>query len=193
MITKAGRRIHEKTPPRRGELSVPSGGKDGRLVLFILRHGEAGARMTDTTKDWDRALTNSGTAEMQKIGKTLKKWGLRPRQIVTSPLRRARETAEIIAHTLEIPVLEEWEDLKPDGGRESLYQKLARIETSSSVVIVGHEPYLTSMIGEVIGAPDARLVLKKGGLAKVRITSVAPTLRGELRWLITPKLMTRMF
>ena len=148
--------------------------------------------MTDTTKDSDRALTASGKAEMQEIGKTLKESGLRAKQIITSPLRRARETAEIIAHMLKIPVLEEWDDLKPDGDRESLYQKLARIETSSSVVIVGHEPYLTSMIGEVIGAPDARLVLKKGGLAKVRITSVAPTLHGELRWLITPKLMTRM-
>ena len=148
--------------------------------------------MTDTTKDSDRALTANGKAEMREIGKTLKESGLEARQIVTSPLRRARETAEIIAHTLKIPVLEEWDDLKPDGDRESLYQKLARIETSSSVVIVGHEPYLTSMIGEVIGAPEARIVLKKGGLAKVRVIARAPTLRGELRWLITPKLMTGM-
>ena len=192
MITVAMRRIYEKTPSKRREPRIPDGGEDGKLVLFILRHGEAGTRTIGTRKDSDRALTANGKAEMKKIGKTLKESGLRARQIVTSPLRRARETAEIIAHTLKIPVVEEWDDLKPDGDRESLYQKLARIETSSSVVIVGHEPYLTSMIGEVIGAPDARLVLKKGGLAKVRITSVAPTLRGELRWLITPKLMTRM-
>ena len=191
MIT-ARRKNHKKVPSKRREESFPDPGEDGPLTLFILRHGEAGTRMTDTTKDLDRALTANGKAEVREIGKTLKESGLRARQIVTSPLRRARETAEIISRTLKIPVLEEWDDLKPDGDRESLYQKLARIETSSSVVIVGHEPYLTSMIGELIGAPEARIALKKGGLAKVRVTSRAPTLRGELRWLITPKLMTGM-
>lgn len=192
VITIAGRRNHEETPLRRGERSFLAGVDDGKLVLFILRHGEAGSRVTDAAKDSDRALTANGKTEMQKVGKSLKESGLRASQIVTSPLRRARETAEIIAHTLKIPLLEEWDDLKPDGDRESLYRKLARIDTSSSVVLVGHEPYLTSMIGDIIGASDARLVLKKGGLAKVRVTSFAPRVRGELRWLLTPKLMAGM-
>ena len=174
------------------ERSFPAGVEDGQLVLFILRHGEAGSRITDAAKDSDRALTANGRTEMQKIGKSLKESGLRAGRIVTSPLRRARETAEIIAQTLKIPLLEEWDELKPDGNRESLYRKLARIETISSVVLVGHEPYLTSIIAEIIGAPDARLVLKKGGLAKVRITSFAPRVRGELCWLLTPKLMAEM-
>ena len=181
-----------KTPPRKREQSLLGGVEDGQLVLFILRHGEARSRMTDAAKDSDRALTANGKTEMQIVGKSLKESGLRASQIVTSPLRRARETAEIIAHTLRIPLLEEWDDLKPDGDRESLYRKLARIDASSSVVLVGHEPYLTSMIGDIIGAPDARLVLKKGGLAKVRVTSFAPRVRGELRWLLTPKLMAGM-
>ena len=157
-----------------------------------MRHGEAGKRMTDPTKDSDRALTSNGRAEMYRIGKSLKGSGLEAKQIVTSPLQRARETAEIVAQTLKIPLLEEWEELKPDGDRESLYRKLARIERGSRVVLVGHEPSLTSMIGEIIGAPEARLILKKGGLAKVRISSLAPRVSGELRWLLTPKMMTRM-
>lgn len=192
MITIAGRGTNKKTPPRRGKRSFLASIEDGQLVLFILRHGEAGSHMIDVARDSNRALTENGKTEMQKIGKSLKKSGLRARQIVTSPLRRARETAEIIANTLKIPLLEEWDDLKPDGDRESLYRKLARIETSSNVILVGHEPYLTSMIGEIIGAPDARLVLKKGGLAKVRVTSVAPRVHGELCWLLTPKLMAEM-
>jgi phosphohistidine phosphatase len=129
---------------------------------------------------------------MRRICKSLKESGLKAKQIVTSPLRRARETAEIVAQTLKIPLLEEWDELMPDGDRDSLYRKLARIERGSGVVLVGHEPYLTSMIGELVGAPAARLILKKGGLAKVRITSFAPLVNGELRWLLTPKMMTRM-
>lgn len=148
--------------------------------------------MTDSVKDSDRALTANGKVEVQKIGKSLKESGLRARKIVTSPLRRARETAEIIANMLKVPLLEEWVDLKPDGDRESLYRKLARVETGSSVVVVGHEPYLTSMIGEIIGCPHARLVLKKGGVAKVRVASISPRVNGELRWLLTPKIMSRM-
>ena len=191
-FTIAGGRTHEKTPSRRGERSFSAGVEDGQLVLFLLRHGEAGSRMTDTAKDSDRPLTANGRIEMQKIGKSLKESGLRAGRIATSPLRRARETAEIIAQTLKIPLLEECDDLMPDGNRESLYRKLARIESISNVVLVGHEPYLTTMIAEIIGAPDARLVLKKGGLAKLRITSFAPRVRGELRWLLTPKLMAGM-
>lgn len=191
-VTIAGGRTHEKTLPRRGERSFLAGVEDGQLVLLILRHGEAGSRMTDAAKDSNRALTANGRIELQKIGKSLKESGLGAGQIVTSPLRRARETAEIIAQTLKIPLLEEWDDLKPGGNRESIYRKLAKIETNSSIVLVGHEPYLSSMIGEIIGAPNARIVLKKGGLAKVRVTSFAPRVRGELRWLLTPKLMTGM-
>lgn len=185
-------RPHENILPRRGERRFLTNAESERLALFILRHGEAGARMTDAAMDSDRALTANGRTEIQKVGRSLKESGLKPRQVITSPLRRARETAEIIAHTLKIPVLEEWDDLKPNGNRESVYKKLAKIEEGTSVVLVGHEPYLTSMIGEIIGAPDAQLVLKKGGLAKVRVSSFAPRVCGELRWLLTPKLMARM-
>ena len=191
-IKAVDRRPHEKTPPRREARRFLTNSERERLTLFILRHGEAGARITDAAKDSDRALTANGRTEIEKIGRSLKESGLKPRRVITSPLRRARETAEIISHTLKIPATEEWEDLRPDGNRESVYQKLARIEEGTSVVLVGHEPYLTSMIGEIIEAPHAQLVLKKGGLAKVRVTSFAPRVRGELCWLLTPKLMSRM-
>lgn len=182
----------EKSPTGKEERNPLTNAEEGQRVLFILRHGEAGVRMIDAAKDDGRALTANGRAEIREIGKSLKKSGIAASQIVTSPLRRARETAEIVAHALKIPLLEEWDELKPDGDRESLYRKLARIEKSSTLVVVGHEPYLTSMIGEIIGAPNARLSLKKGGLAKLRITSSAPHVSGELRWLLTPKLMAGM-
>jgi phosphohistidine phosphatase len=187
-----GRKAHATAALRKEERTALTSDEDEQLVVFILRHGAAGTRMTDPLKDSERALTSNGRIEMHRIGKSLKDSGLEATQIVTSPLRRARETADIVAQTLKIPLLEEWDELKPDGDRESLYRKLARIERGSRVVLVGHEPYLTSMIGEIVGAPEARLILKKGGLAKVRITSFAPHVRGQLRWLLTPKMMTRM-
>ena len=163
-----------------------------KIDLFILRHGEAGNRMTVVEKDSERPLTPEGRAEMQKIARSLKAIGLQTDRIYTSPLRRARETAEIAAKILEIPTLEEWDELKPDGSKTGLYRKLARLGQNSRPILVGHEPYLSSMIGEIMGTTSAKIVLKKGGVAKVRITSFTPRVSGELRWLLTPKIIAKM-
>jgi len=174
---------------------VPTPSKTGgpaKIDLFILRHGEAGNRMTVVEKDSERPLTPEGRAEMQKIARSLKAIGLQTDRIYTSPLRRARETAEIAAKILEIPTLEEWDELKPDGSKTGLYRKLARLEQNPRPILVGHEPYLTSMIGEIIGTTSAKIVLKKGGVAKVRITSFTPRISGELRWLLTPKIIAKI-
>ena len=162
-----------------------------KIDIFVLRHGEADSRMT-VEEDSKRPLTPGGRVEMQRIAKSLKTVGLQTDRIYTSPLRRARETAEITARILKIPILEEWDELKPDGSKQALYRKLARLEQDSRPILVGHEPHLSSMIGEIIGTPDARIVLKKGGLARVRITSFTPRISGELRWLLTPKITAKM-
>jgi phosphohistidine phosphatase len=148
--------------------------------------------MTVVEKDSERPLTAEGRLEMEKIAKSLKSAGLKADRVFTSPLRRARETAEIAAKILKIPKTEEWVELKPDGSKASLYRKLARLQRGSRAMLVGHEPYLSSMIGEIIGSPSSRLVLRKGGLGKVRINSFSPRISGELRWLLTPKLITKM-
>ena len=148
--------------------------------------------MTVAEEDSKRPLTPGGRIEMRKIVKSLKTVGLQTDRIYTSPLRRARETAEITARILKIPILEEWDELKPDGSKQALYRKLARLEQDSRPILVGHEPHLSSVIGEIIGTPNARIVLKKGGLAKVRITSFTPRISGELRWLLTPKITAKM-
>jgi phosphohistidine phosphatase len=148
--------------------------------------------MTVVERDSERPLTPEGRAEMQRIAKSLKAVGLQANRIFTSPLRRARETAEIVTKVLKIPTLEEWDELKPDGSRAELYRKLSRLEQNSRPIVVGHEPYLTSMIGDIIGTTNAKIVLKKGGVGKVRITSFTPRISGELRWLLTPKVITRM-
>ena len=148
--------------------------------------------MTVVEKDSERPLTTEGRTEMQKIAKSLKAIGLQTNQIYTSPLKRARETAEIAAKILNIPTLKEWDELKPDGSKAALYRKLEKLERNSRLILVGHEPYLTSMIGEIIGTAGPRIVLKKGGMAKIRITSFTSQISGELRWLLTPKIITKM-
>src|SRR5438132_2270006 len=141
----------EKTAPPTRKVTRTKTTAPTRLDVFILRHGEAGNRMTVVEEDSERPLTPNGRIEMQKIAKSLKSIGLQTKQIYTSPLKRARETAEITAKILNIPTLEEWDELKPDGSKVALYRKLERLEQNSRPILVGHEPYLTSMIGEIIG------------------------------------------
>lgn len=184
--------VDNKKPISSTRRLTPSKKLPTKIDVFMLRHGEAGNRMTVVKEDSERPLTPSGRIEMQKIAKSLKIVGLQTDQIYTSPLRRARETAEIAAKILKIPVLEEWDELKPDGSKQALYRKLARLEQDSRPILVGHEPHLSSMIGEIIGTNGSRIVLKKGGLAKVRITSFTPRISGELRWLLTPKITAKM-
>ena len=78
-----------------------------------------------------------------------------------------------------------------------LYERLRKLRPDYAVMFVGHEPYLTTSIGEIVGrdgpgSSSVRIVLKKGGLAKVSLTGFNPRIAGELRWLLTPKQLRKM-
>lgn len=176
--------------------------------LFILRHGEAGKRFSSDNKDFGRPLTVTGKKEVADIAASLKDLGIKFDLIITSPLKRAHQTAAIVAKTLKNEKkMEDWNELKPEGKRLEFYRKLsssAQIKQQSSVLVVGHEPYLSQMIGEIItsgngNSETANIVLKKAGLAKITVTpssssssSSNSNMRGELRWLLTPKHMKNM-
>jgi phosphohistidine phosphatase len=164
------------------------------MDLIILRHGEAGKRMVVTGADAERALTVAGRDEVKEVAERMKSLKMEFDVIATSPLKRARETAEIVAKTLKKQkTLEAWDELKPEGEHKALYRRLSKLRADSSVLVVGHEPYLGVMIGELIGGrPGVRVALKKAGLAKVELTSLVPVPSGELRWLLTPKLVKRV-
>jgi phosphohistidine phosphatase len=101
--------------------------------------------------------------------------------------------------------MEDWDELKPEGKSLDLYRKLSsspQLKKHLSVLVVGHEPYLSNMIGEIIadtngdggGGGSAHIVLRKAGLAKIRVTcSNSNKMQGELKWLLTPRHMKNMF
>ena len=93
--------------------------------------------------------------------------------------------------------MEAWNELKPEGNKRDIYNKLAsstQFKQYSSVLIVGHKPYLTDMISDIIsdgkGGSGGRghVILKKAGLARLGITSFTfQNIRCELKWLLTPR------
>ena len=168
-----------------------------------MRHGYAGNRLSDPMKDTKRQLTVSGKKEVVEIAKSLKKLGVKFNVIFSSPLARAFQTAKIIAEEYKLTEqIEQSEDLKPNGSKDSLYNKLSKLNIDSVILIVGHEPYLSSMINDIISSNnDAdrnynknnnNIILKKAGLSRIKITSTVPKLKGELRWLLTPRILKKI-
>ena len=160
-----------------------------------MRHGEAikNVQSGRSASDANRPLTLSGKKEIEEISYYLKNLNIKFNLIISSPLKRAQQTAFIVSKIFKASNrLEEWDELKPEGTKQVLVGKLSKLNEDSSVLLVGHEPFLSSLISEIVfGTPNGNLVLKKGGFAKLRILSNFPKMTGELRWLLTPKLMLR--
>lgn len=119
--------------------------------------------------------------------------GIEPDWIATSPLARARETAEIVARALGVmDRQEEWEDLAFGQGPEAILEKLSAKGPDTEGMVVGHEPLLSETMAMMISSDgSARMVMAKGGLAKIREVHFDPLPSGELEWLVTPKLILR--
>jgi len=181
------------------------------VEIYILRHGKAEERPSGISSDAKRRLTESGRSEMEQIASGIAALGIRPDRIISSPLVRARETAEIVRGRL---LLERdsgrsparvgiWQELKPESDVLGAHGRLAAMAPDSGVMLVGHEPHLSSLASSMItrrsgrteardrrayaDAPDAAINLKKGGLAIIRANADARVMRGFLRSLVTPK------
>ncbi len=168
------------------------------MEVYLLRHGEAGKRTSLVSKDNERSLTAAGRQETEGVGEALAALGFEFDYVVTSPLKRAEETAIIVNKALKRKgQVEGWPELSPEGNRNAFYRRLGKLKAGSRVLCVGHEPYLTTTIGDVAGrggeaSPGFRISLKKGGLAKLLVTGFNPRVTGELRWLLTPKQIRKM-
>lgn len=161
------------------------------MDLYFLRHGKAiDPRSPGCPDDFHRVLTAQGIQEMEAEADALARFGVRPDRILTSPLVRARETATIVAERLDCEKALVVNDLLAPGcDLERLTKLLQEHAAANSVFVVGHEPDLSTLIGNVIGRSGANIDMKKGALALVQ--SPWPVRRGSgtLRWLVYPKLL----
>ena len=158
------------------------------MILYFLRHGLAGSRAEWKGDDALRPLTKEGMKNMVRQAETLADLGLKLDLIITSPLARAFQTADIVADRLKMgEKLVQDDRLAPGFGSDDLEKVLLDHAETQNVLLVGHEPDFSLTISTLVGG---RVLLKKGGLARVDITNTEP-LQGELLWLLPPKLMSR--
>jgi phosphohistidine phosphatase len=139
--------------------------------------------------DADRALTGQGREEIKKIGHWMVTMGYTFDLIATSPLKRARETAEIIGSTTKQEHnVQVWDLLSPGGDLEALSRQIVTAGGGRSVLIIGHEPMLSVLISRIISRnATASVVLAKGAFARIKNVTCHGDLSGELHSLVTPK------
>jgi phosphohistidine phosphatase len=156
--------------------------------LYVLRHGIAVPHGTPDVPEDERPLTPKGRKRMRQIGRGLRRLGLEPDRILSSPLPRAWETAEIVADALGISDrLEASEMLRADRDAASIRDWLLT-RKEPRLMIVGHNPSLSDLLALLVtGTADHLLCeLKKGGVAALSTRDAGGHV---IDWIAQPKLL----
>jgi phosphohistidine phosphatase len=157
------------------------------MIVYFLRHASAGKKMLNSAKDERRPLDEEGVLQARYIGRMLANLDVQAECIISSPLKRAMQSASLVANELafENPVRTE-DALRPEAKFEQFQEMLAEYRKHEEVIVVGHNPSFTEFfsktISETTGA--AQVEFKKGAVAKVELRGRS----GTLHWLVTPKI-----
>jgi phosphohistidine phosphatase len=160
------------------------------MELYAIRHGiaqELGAK--NEFNDQKRALTAEGRTRMREAARGLAHLGVQLDLILTSPLVRAVETAEIVAEAMSLKKdeIRQTQHLRPGALPDELFAEIKK-HGSSSIGLVGHQPDLGDVVSRLVaGSGGLSAQLKKGGVCCVTVTETIPALRGDLAWLLTPR------
>lgn len=165
------------------------------MKIYLIRHSNAVDPGTPGYEDdSQRPLTDKGRDKMKDIAYALKAMEVRPDRIVSSPYVRARETAEIVAKVLKYKQELSFSDsLVPEGSADQIIGEINEKFNVDELVIVGHEPCLSGLVGTLIaGSPDLAIDLKKGGICCLSADDLRMERKAVLEWLLTPKIMNEL-
>ncbi|HWB99521.1 MAG TPA: histidine phosphatase family protein [Bryobacteraceae bacterium] len=156
------------------------------MEIYLLRHGIAEEHVSGQP-DEERALTAEGRAKLKRVLKRARAAGVRPALILTSPLVRAVETADV-AQTVLGGRIGKTGALRPDSTPQAVWQEIRRHKAEPAILLVGHEPLLGEVFGYLLGAGRGMVDLKKGALGRIDVERLSGEPRGVLCWLLTAKI-----
>jgi phosphohistidine phosphatase len=161
------------------------------MNVYLLRHAHAldiGAEGSQT--DEERPLSDEGHHQAELVADAVKRLGLKFDQVLSSPLRRALETAQDLCRQLGLPleVLTTCEQLEPGVGSKKLMKRLRSLE-ANDVVLVGHAPDLAEHAAWLMGSKRCQVEIAKAGLAAIFCDSPPRKGVGVLTWLLTPEII----
>ena len=156
------------------------------MRIYLLRHGVAEEGFGK--RDSDRALTEEGRKKLRDLLLIAARAGVEPALVISSPYRRALETARIAVEVLGYQgSLVESSSLTPDSSTQSAWNDVRIHASENSVLLVGHEPLFSTLAAFLLGQPNLAIDFKKGALLCVDVHSVRPQPSAILKWYLTPK------
>ena len=162
------------------------------MLIYLVRHAWAG-HFGDPAwpDDFQRPLTKKGESRFLEVARALADLGVCPQVIATSPLVRCRQTAEILCRALGgSPPVVSREELEPPSDLEGLIGWVQREAGDlEQVAWVGHAPDVGRLAAGLIGDGSSRIRFSKGAVAAVEFDGSIEVGSGELRWLVTAKLL----
>ncbi len=161
----------------------------GPYELYLVRHGVSEERGEAWPDDGKRPLTGEGMSGMRKAARGLARLGVALDVVLTSPLVRARQTAEILAGEFEPkPAVVNLESLALEGSYPAVAADLEKHAKKTRLALVGHEPAIGELAARLIGSRHP-IEFKKGAVCRIDVDDLPPSGPGKLRWLLTPKIL----
>ena len=162
------------------------------LELYLIRHGVAAERGSDYPDDSKRPLTGKGISALRREVKVLNSLDVTFELIITSPLTRTKQTAEVFAEHLHgKPTVTQSDSLAPAGTPAAVMQEIAKHPRKARIALVGHEPNIGELAARLIGARSP-IEFKKGAICRIDFEVFPPKGLGQLRWFITPRMLRQM-
>jgi phosphohistidine phosphatase len=159
------------------------------MDIYFLRHANAGEPKMNSGKDEKRPIDKLGIEQSHDVGRALAALDVNPDVILSSPLRRATQTAAVVANELghEDKVITD-AALRPEASYEKFLELLRRYGRKDVIIVVGHNPSMTVFLNKVLSgnAPLNAVELKKGAVAKVEKAAPKPAV---LKWCMPPKVV----
>ena len=153
------------------------------MLLNLVRHADAGDPEAWTGPEAARPLSDKGRAQAERLGAFLAEHDMRADAAITSPKVRARQTAEIVARHLGIPVTED-DRLASSFDLAILDALLTDAHDPERPMLFGHDPDFSDLVTELCGTGIASM--RKGALARIEVDRPLEAGGGTLRWMIPP-------
>ena len=156
------------------------------MQIYLLRHGIA-EDPKPGLPDSERPLTAEGRDKLRRVLKRARTADLEPTLILSSPYRRALETAAVAAEVLGYKgEIVRTATLVPEASPYDAWEEIRQRKDERAIVLSSHEPLMSSMAAFLLDSPALRVDMKKAALLRIDCDRFGPKASGVLKWMLTP-------
>jgi phosphohistidine phosphatase len=156
------------------------------MQIYLLRHGIA-EDAKPGQPDAERALTGEGRDKLRRVLKRARTADLDPSLILSSPYRRAIETAAVAAEVLAYKgEIVRTRAFVPEASPYDAWEEIRTRKNERAILLSSHEPLMSSLVAFLLDSPALRVEMKKAALVRIDCDRFGPKAAGVLKWMLTP-------